>query len=64
MAETIEFYKLGKKLGLNKKDIDQVLNDMPPDFEHASFSIGPPFYGGGRYGTISLKIVSNKLKKI
>ena len=52
--ETLERIKLGKKLDLDKKDIDQLLNDIPPRNEQPSLSLGPPWYLGGYYGTISI----------
>ena len=56
MMESIEFYKLGIKLGLCKKDIDQLLIDNPSREEQTFFSLGPPYYPGGRYGTFSIKV--------
>ena len=50
---TPEIYKLGNKLGLNKIDIDIVL--VNSNNEQTSFSIGPGWYPGGRYGAISIK---------
>ncbi len=49
-----EFYKFAKVLGLSKKEIDVVLNSMSTRNEQPSFSLGPPFYPGGRYGTVSI----------
>lgn len=37
--ETPEMIKLGKKLDLDKKDIDQLLNDIPPRTEQPSLSL-------------------------
>lgn len=50
-----EYYKLGNKLGLTPEEIDDIIQNLPIQKEPASFDIGPPGYGGGRYGTISIK---------
>jgi hypothetical protein len=52
--ETSELITLGKKLGLNEENIDAMLKDIPPRNEQPSFSLGPPGYFGGYYGTISI----------
>ena len=49
-----ELIKFGKKLGLNKKDIDNMLIEADPRNEQTSFSLGPPWYCGGYYGTVSI----------
>lgn len=48
-----EIYGLGNKLGLNNTDIENILVNSNP--EQVSFSAGPCWYPGGRYGTISIK---------
>ena len=50
-----KIYELGNKLGLNKDDLDFVLKDFNAVSGQVSLSIGPPWYPGGRYGTISIK---------
>jgi hypothetical protein len=60
------FYTLGKKLGLTKDDVDQILQDVLCVDEPLSLSSGPPFYhGGGRYGTFSshLFLKNNRSQK-
>jgi hypothetical protein len=47
-----EIHKLGKMIGLNENDIALMLNDSIN--EQYYFSTGPPWYPGGRYGTISI----------
>jgi len=50
-----KIYELGTKLGLNKLDMDIVLVNSNAETEQASFSIGPCWYPGNRYGAISFK---------
>ena len=58
------YYTLGKKLGLTKNDIDQILNSTLRSDETITFSQGPPFYQGGtRYGTVSVKVFLNNKKQ-
>jgi hypothetical protein len=45
--------QLGKMLGLNNNDINIALNNKIS--EHTSYSMGPNWYPGCRYGTISIK---------
>ena len=52
--ETSELIALGEKLGLNKENIDAMLKDIQPRNEQPSFTLGPPEYLGGYYGTISI----------
>lgn len=49
-----KLYKLGEKLGLAKKDFDDILKYTVSRKEQPSFSIGPPWYPGTKYGTISI----------
>lgn len=51
--ETAEIYELGNKIGLSKKDINIVL--LNSNTEQASYSIGPGWYPGLRYGALSIK---------
>jgi len=55
MKKYYEFYKLGNKIGLNKKDIKNVLENPNIKIEQPSLSIGGPDYPGTYYGTISIK---------
>jgi hypothetical protein len=58
------FYLLGKKLGLTKNDINQILKNVQFIDEYPSLSLGPPFYhGGSRYGTFSIQIFFKERKK-
>ncbi len=52
--ETSELIALGKKLALNEENIDAMLKDIPTRNEQTSFTLGPPDYLGGYYGTISI----------
>jgi hypothetical protein len=45
--------QLGKMLGLNNNDINIALNNKIK--EHTSYSMGPSWYPGNHYGTISVK---------
>ncbi len=57
LMQTQMFYTLGKKLGLTKDDIDQVLKTVQFSDEQPTLSLGPPFYhGGSRYGTFSISV--------
>lgn len=49
-----KIYGLGIKLGLSKKDINDILKDPSTRNEQPSFSMGPGGYGSGYYGTISI----------
>ena len=51
-----KIYGLGIKLGLSKKDINDIMKDTSMGDEQTSFSSGPPTYPGGRYGTVSIKV--------
>lgn len=55
--------KLGKQLGLDTEQIHSILNKNQHDTEHLTFTLGPPMYSGGYYGTISINDFIN-LKKI
>ena len=53
--EIENLYKIGEKLGLNKKDFDNILKNTNNNEEQFFFSIGPPWYHNGTmYGTISI----------
>ena len=54
MKKYYEFYQLGNKIGLNKKDLKNVLENPNTRTEQPSFSIGGPDYPGTYYGTISI----------
>jgi hypothetical protein len=42
-------------VGLNKKEIDEVIINIANRKEQPSFSIGNPCYGGMLYGNVSFK---------
>ena len=46
-------YLLVDKLGLNPNEINKIMNKKVVS-EQISFSNGPPWYPGGKYGTISI----------
>ena len=48
-------YELGSPLGLNKKDIDNIIKHKPDKNEQVSLNVGPDPYYGTWYGTISIK---------
>jgi len=56
MIENKKFYISAKMLGLDKKEIDAILNDTSAITEQTSFSSGPFQYPGGRYGTVSIEV--------
>lgn len=45
--------QLGITVGLKKSDINLILNTSVTD--QTSFSLGPPWYPGSRYGAVSIK---------
>jgi hypothetical protein len=47
--------ELGKQLGLSTEQIHAILNDTQPSTEYPSVSVGPPRYGAGFYGTVSIR---------
>ena len=49
-----KIYGLGIKLGLSKKDINDIMKDTSMGDEQTSFSLGPPGYPGSFYGTVSI----------
>ena len=51
----IRVYELGYMIGLNKKDMNSILNDTLLRNEQLSLTAGPPPYHSGFYGTISIK---------
>jgi hypothetical protein len=57
--------ELGKQLELPTELIQNILNNTQYSTEHLSFSLGPPDYPGGFYGTISISDfdISKKYKK-
>jgi hypothetical protein len=48
-------YKIVNKLGLLKKDVNNIFNSNGNGRERIYFSKGPPWYPGTKYGTISTK---------
>ena len=54
MKKMNRIYALGRRVGLNKKDIDNITNSNKK-LEQVNFSYGPYEYHGGRYGTVSVK---------
>jgi hypothetical protein len=47
-------YYLGIPLGLNYKDVYEILNHSIPEDEQSSISAGPSIYCGTWYGTVSI----------
>jgi len=66
MSNIKTFYRLGGMLGLNARDVDNILRRNVKDSEQPSLEVGPPPYPwGGFYGTISIKqFKNNKTKNI
>lgn len=52
--EIENLFKLYEKLGLNKKDFNDILKNSNNRKEQLSFSIGPSWYPGNRYGSICI----------
>ena len=51
----VNIYRLGKKVGLNKKDIDTLLKHGLITNKHAILSYPDSYKDGTWYGTISIK---------
>lgn len=51
---TKRIYEIGKPLGLNKRDISEILNRSSSVIEQSSLGAGPTIYPGDFYGTISI----------
>ncbi len=49
-----EIYKLGQTLGINTTDINTLLYHKALVKEKVTLAIGPPHYGSGYYGVISI----------
>ena len=58
-----DLYIFGKKLGLNKSDIESILNYVSVTDEQAYLSSGPN-YGGMLYGTVSPYYFYSKLSEL
>lgn len=54
MQNKKNIYRLGIPLGLNNKDIDEILKQTMPRNEQTILSAGPDIYCGGWYGTVSI----------
>jgi ABC-type enterochelin transport system substrate-binding protein len=50
-----KIFEVGQKIGLTKKEIDNMLNNMLLINEQNLLSFGPRGYMGSLYGTISIK---------
>ena len=51
---------LGKMVGINKRDIDEIINSLSLKNKPISLSLGPsPYEGGGYYGTVSIRDFEN-----
>ena len=50
-----KIYNIITDLGINKHDLEFILKNSNPKSETSSMSLGPPWYPGSRYGTISIK---------
>lgn len=46
--------EFGKQLGLPTEQIHSILNNTRHSNEYLSFSLGPPHYPAGYYGTVSI----------
>ena len=55
MSNLNSYYKLGKMLGLNNRDINKLLKNYTCNLEKSLKEFGPIPYKGGFYGTISIK---------
>ena len=55
MSRNKTFYKTGKMLGLNTRDINDMLAYSVEKTEYTHLEAGPPMYPCSFYGTISIK---------
>jgi DNA-binding transcriptional MerR regulator len=46
--------KLGRQLGLSTEQINSIMEDTLHDTESVSLSLGPPYYPGAHYGSVSI----------
>ena len=46
--------ELGRQLGVSPEQIHSIMDDIFPDIEPISLSLGPPRYSGSFYGTASI----------
>ena len=49
-----QLYHTARTLGLSNTDIDTILSNQDPHHTPV-LSLGPPYYQGGHYATISIK---------
>lgn len=50
----VSISKVGRSLGLSDNEISSLMRGESLSNEQTSLSLGPPLYGGGHYGTISI----------
>jgi hypothetical protein len=49
-----QIIELGRSLGLTTEQIHSIMNDTLHDTEPISLSLGPRYYPGAHYGTVSI----------
>ena len=55
-----KIFQVGRKIGLNKKEIDHMLNNMSLIDEQNYLTAGPKVYIGSLYGTVSIKVFQKR----
>jgi hypothetical protein len=63
MKSRFRVEELGRQLGLPTEQIQTILNNTKQETENLSFSVGPPWYCGAYYGTISINDFNISKKK-
>lgn len=53
-VKLVEIQRLGNLLGLSRADLDAILLQRSLEKESIDLSLGPPWYGSGFYGAVSL----------
>ena len=54
-----KIFEVGQKIGLSKKEMDNMLNNMSLINEQNLLTSGPITYMGSLYGTISTEVFQN-----
>ena len=55
MKQRCNIYNLGRRVGLNKKDVDNVFKDIDNKKEQPCLTMGGPPYHGSLYAVPSIK---------
>ncbi len=53
-VKLVEIQRLGNLLGISRADLDALLLQRSLEKESVELSLGPPWYGSGFYGAVSI----------